>query len=199
MKNEKWINDTALLFYQIFSTEYECDDFCHTLTLGGGGNSPLCATWEKFSNSFVIRRISKNAYNLLMSKLSEDEKKQIIKDKNKVTIPKRIIEKDRKSWFKNNAKSLEKRRENDKFFHFDHNPSNKKVLVILKKLIKENKDNPDYVKKLAVKLKKIQYLDLITVEEDEKRTSEDRKLKDKLSSYERDKLIGGEFYYLFLK
>ena len=64
MDNSKWIDDTALLFYQIFSGEYESDDFWHKLTLGGGGNSPLCATWEKFSNRFVLRRISVSASNL---------------------------------------------------------------------------------------------------------------------------------------
>lgn len=35
--------------------------------------------------------------------------------------------------FFNNAKSIEKRKEQGKLFHLDHHPSNKQILLLLKK------------------------------------------------------------------
>ena len=45
--SDEWINDTALLFYQIFSVDYEDVNFNAKLMAGGGGNSTLCSTWTQ--------------------------------------------------------------------------------------------------------------------------------------------------------
>ena len=70
---------------------------------------------------------------------------------------------------------------------------------MLKSKVKEKKDNPDFLNELTDYVKNIQTVDLITVEEDEIRTSADLKLKDnKMDALERDKLINTEFYNLHI-
>ena len=73
---EKWIKDTALLFYQIFSVEYD-DVFIKKLLAGGGGNSTLCSTWTHLNGYFVTFRISEKAYELLISKVDDEDKEKI--------------------------------------------------------------------------------------------------------------------------
>ena len=90
---EKWIRDTALLFYQIFSVNYENDEFIKRLLMGGGGNSTLCSTWTHLSDCFIKYRISVKAYNLLITKVDDIDKSSIIKKGNCVEIPRKLIEK----------------------------------------------------------------------------------------------------------
>lgn len=196
--NDEWINDTALLFYQIFSVDYEDEKFQNKLLKGGGGNSTLCSTWMQLSDCFVRYRISKMAYELLINIISGPDRNMIIKNNNCVTIPSNFISKKYSYLFSSNAKGAEKRKKNGQYFHFDHNPSNKKVLTLLKNNIKENKNNDDYLKDLSIYIKKIQTVDLITVEEDDIRTQADLKLQDKMDSAQRDEIIDAEFYDLII-
>ena len=48
--------------------------------------------------------------------------------------------------FSSNAKGAENRKKNGQYFHFDHNPSNKKVLMLLKNKIQDNKDKEGFLK-----------------------------------------------------
>lgn len=193
---DKWIENTALLFYQIFSVDYKDEAFMSKLLSGGGGNSTLCSTWMHLNDCFVPRRISKSAYELLLSKLDENYKDKIYLKENTVYIKKIIFIK-YSSWFANNAKGEENRIKAGKFFHFDHNPSNKKVLELLNNKIKLHKNDSDFIKDLTTYVKQIQTLDLITVHEDDIRTSEDKKSKTgPLTSSERDALLNTQFYYL---
>lgn len=195
--DEKWIRDTALIFYQIFSVEYENEKFLDKLLQGGGGNSTLCSTWTQLSDRFIKYRISRNAYNLFINMIEDSDKDLIIKKDNCVTLPSKLIYKKYPSLFFNNAKGADKRKNNGKYFHFDHNPSNKKVLTLLKNKIRENKDNDDFLIKLSDYIKEVQTVDLITVEEDDIRTLADLKLKDdKMDSLERDEIINSKFYDL---
>ena len=182
-KDEKWIKDTALLFYQIFSVDYENERFENKLLQGGGGNSTLCSTWTQLSDSFIKYRISKNAYDLLISIINVPDRNMIIEQGNCVTIPYNFIFKKYSYLFSSNAKGAVNRKKNGQYFHFDHNPSNKKVLTLLKSKIKENKDKEDFLKILTKYIKKIQTVDLITVEEDDIRTQADLKLEEKMDSF----------------
>lgn len=195
--DEKWIKDTALIFYQIFSVDYESEKFLNKLLQGGGGNSTLCSTWTHLSDRFIKYRISVRAYNLLISKIEENDRKLISFENGCVTIPSKIIYKKYASLFFNNAKGANNRKSNGKYFHFDHNPSNKKVLILLRNEIKANKDDVEFLSKLSDYIRKIQTVDLITVEEDDIRTLADLKLKeDKMDSSERDAIINSVFYDL---
>lgn len=197
--SDEWINDTALLFYQIFSVDYGDVNFNAKLMAGGGGNSTLCSTWTQLSDDFLNYRISKKAYKLLLNLISEEDKKSIIKTEKDITIPKKIIYDKYRGLFFNNAKGVVNRKNSGKYFHFDHNPSNKKVLSLLKSKVKEKKDNPDFLNELTDYVKNVQTVDLITVEEDEIRTNADLKLKDnKMDALERDILINTEFYNLHI-
>ncbi len=173
------VRDTALIFYQIFSVDYEEDKFLDKLLKGGGGNSTLCSTWTQLSDRFIKYRISKNAYSLLMSLIDDSDKKLVIEKDNCVTIPEKLIYKKYYSLFFNNAKGAVNRKNNGKYFHFDHNPSNKKVFILLKNEISKNKDvdKEEFLRRLSDYIKQIQIVDLITVEEDDIRTLADLKLK----------------------
>ena len=197
MKDEKWIKDIALLFYQIFSVDYENEKFEKKLLQGGGGNSTLCSTWTKLSDPYKKHRISKKAYDMLIGMLDSSEQKLITKKGNVITIPNTLYKK-RQYLFSSNEKGAEKRKSKGQYFHRDHNPQNKKVLVLLMKYIKKNKDKEDYLEKISNYIKKIQTIDLITVEEDDIRYTADKKSKYNLPSSERDKLIGSEFYDLII-
>lgn len=194
--DEKWFRDTALLFYQIFSVDYKNEEFIKKLLMGGGGNSTLCSTWTHLSDCFIKYRISTDAYNLLLTMVEDVDKDSIVKKGNTIEIPKYLIEKKYHSMFFNNAKGVEKRKQNGKYFHFDHNPSNRRVLIKLKNEIENHKYSEKYLKKLANYIKQIQTVDLITVEEDYVRTYADQKSKDKLESIERDSLTSSKFYDL---
>lgn len=192
----KWIKNTALLFYQIFSVNYEDEAFINKLLSGGGGNSTLCATWMQLVSVFIKRRISENAYSLLLEKVADEDKNKIRLEKDTVFISKKIYKKYH-SFFSNNAKGAEKRTKAGKFFHFDHNPSNKKVLKLLCDEIKLHKDEAGFLEKLTEYVKSVQTLDLITVQEDDIRTNADRKSSNgPLSSQERDDLLKTNFYTL---
>ncbi|MGM9848510.1 MAG: hypothetical protein ACI312_02030 [Bacilli bacterium] len=194
--NEKWIKDVALFFYQIFSVEYENKEFVKRLLMGGGGNSTLCSTWTHLSDDFIEYRISKKAYNLLLEKVESNDKKYIVKNGDTISIPKFIIEKKYHQMFFNNAKGAENRKLKSKYFHFDHNPSNRKVLLKIKGKIEEHDYSDEYLEELSQYIKQIQTVDLITVEEDDIRTYADQNLKEKLDAHERDLLTKSKFYNL---
>ena len=83
-----------------------------------------------------------------------------------------------------------------RFVSYKSAPTNGFVnLSSMDEVVKLEKDNPDFLNELTDYVKNIQTVDLITVEEDEIRTSADLKLKDnKMDALERDKLINTEFY-----
>ena len=195
---DEWIDATALLFYQIFSVDYKDEKFENKLLQGGGGNSTLCSTWVQLSDCFIGYRISKGAYELLISLIKRPDRDLITKEENSVIVSKIILKK-YNYLFSSNAKGAENRKKNGQYFHFDHNPSNKKVLMLLKNKIKDNKDKEGFLKSLSSYIKKIQTVDLIMVEEDDLRTQADLKLQDKLDSSKRDEMIGSEFYDLIIK
>ncbi len=192
----KWIKNTALLFYQIFSADYNDEAFIKKLLSGGGGNSTLCATWMQLVKVFIKRRISKPAYHLLLEKVADEDKNKIRLESDTVFISKKIYTK-YPAFFFNNAKGAENRTNAGKFFHFDHNPSNKKVLELLCDKVKSHKNEAGFLDELTEYVKSVQTLDLITVQEDDIRTNADRKSSNgPLSSQERDDLLKTTFYSL---
>ena len=193
---DKWVKSTALLFYQIFSANYDNEAFLHKILSGGGGNSTLCSTWMNLAEFFIPHRISENAYKLLIEKLADNEKNEIYMKNDKVFISKKIYKK-YSYWFFNNAKGAANRLRTGKFFHFDHNPSNKKVLYLLHNNVKENKSDINFFNKFTQYVQSIQTLDLITVFEDDLRTRADRNNKNgPLSATDRDLLLNTKFYTL---
>ena len=192
----KWIKNTALLFYQIFSADYNDEAFIKKLLSGGGGNSTLCATWMQLVSVFIKYRISENAYHLLLEKVTDEDKNKIRLENDTVFVSKKIY-KNYHTFFFHNAKGAENRTNAGKFFHFDHNPSNKKVLELLCDKIKLHKNEEGFLEELTEYVKSVQTLDLITVQEDDIRTNADRKsLNGPLSSQERDNLLNTTFYSL---
>lgn len=196
MKDEKqsWINDTALFYFQIFSRNYG-EKFLKKLLKGGGGNSTLCASWYQLSPVFVSQRVSDTALKLLIEKSISITKDP---DKRTVVIKKSEIDKHR-GMFYNNAKGADNRKSAGKFFHFDHNPSNKKILSLLNDQIREFLDSKitedAILEQLGNYLESIQSVDLITVEQDQIRTSAD--LQDApLTKEERDKILHDEWWTL---
>ena len=194
--NKKWIKDVALFFYQIFSVKYENKEFVKRLLMGGGGNSTLCSTWTHLSDDFIEYRISKKAYNLLLEKVESNDKKYIVKNGDTVSITKIKKKKKYHQLFFNNAKCAKNRKLKSKYFHFDHNPSNRKVLLKIKGKIEEHDYSDEYLEELSQYIKQIQTVDLITVEEDDIRTYADQNLKEKLEAHERDLLTKSKFYNL---
>ena len=193
---EKWIGNTALLFFQIFSVDYDDEAFINKLLAGGGGNSTLCSTWNHLNGCFVSYRISENAYNLLIEKLDAEDKNKVDLKDNTVYVSRKIYKKYHVMFY-HNAKGATNREKVGKFFHFDHNPSNKKVLELLNKQIKEHRNNEGFLDELTEYIKTIQTIDLITIYEDDLRTKTDLKNSDgPLSSQERDELLGTHFYKL---
>lgn len=99
--------------------------------------------------------------------------------------------------FYHNAKGAENRVNVGKFFHFDHNPSNKKVLELLNQKIKDHKNEDGFLEELADYIKTVQTIDLITVYEDELRTLKDLSNPDgPLSSSKRDEMLNTKFFKL---
>ncbi|MDY0277709.1 MAG: hypothetical protein RBQ97_06460 [Acholeplasma sp.] len=191
-KTQKWIEDTALFYFRIFSGNYG-EDFLNKLLKGGGGNSTLCASWYQLSPVFVPQRISGAALTLLREKSFD-----IIEEGNKIRLKKSQI-KENHVMFYNNAKGAEKRTIVGKYFHFDHNPSNKKILSLLNAKIKgfmeSQVSEQDILLDLSEYLKTIQTVDLITVEQDEIRTNADRDDLP-LTNAQRDDLINDTWYTL---
>ena len=191
--DDKWIKNTALLFYQIFSVDYDDEDeaFINKLLAGGGGNSTLCSTWMHLNSCFVQYRITESAYSLLNNKVLSEDRSKIKLDDNVVYIS-RDIYKDYRG-----LKGAENRIKAVKFFHFDHNPSNKKVLRLLYDRIKLHKEDEGFLEDFIEYTKSIQTIDLITVYEDDIRTSADRKSKNgPLTALERDDILETKFYRL---
>ena len=198
MNNEKWIENTARVFYQIFSVDYEDEKFEKKLLIGGGGISIFCSTWTGLSKYFIKYRISKKAYKLLPTLVEESDKNLIRKEENTVILPYKLYKKYHYLW-SSNEKGAANRKIKRQYFQRDHNPSNKKVLSLISQKIKNNKDKKDFLKELSKYIQQVQTVDLITVEEDDIRTEADRKSKpEKLDASERDKLIGSEFYDLII-
>ena len=195
---EKWIRDTARLFYQIFSIEYD-DDFKKKLLSGGGGNSTLCATWSQLVNYFVRNRISENAYNLLLTKVNSSDRNKIRLENDTVYISAKIFKKYH-GMFYNDAKYAQNRIAVGKYFHFDHHPSNKKVLELLCEEISTHKNEEGFIDNLTEYVRTVQSLDLITVQEDDIRTMADkRSANGPLSLEEREDLLKGKFYPLIIE
>ena len=191
-KKQKWIEDTALFYFKIFSGNYG-DEFLKKLLKGGGGNSTLCASWYQLSPVFVPQRISGQALKLLKEKsFSVEEQNGTIKVKSSEI-------KSNHGMFYNNAKGAKNRIKAGKFFHFDHNPSNKKILAMLNDKIKNYMESKiteqEILNNLSEYLKTIQTVDLITVQQDEIRTNADREGK-LLSNIQRDNLIKDHWYVL---
>lgn len=194
MKKDEWIEQAAKFYFQIFSTEYDAR-FINELLKGGGGNSILCGSWMKISNNFIKYRISENSLRRF-----DEIKFPYIKEAGFVNINWSDIKNQKKLFF-NNAKTIEKRKNAGKFFHFDHHPSNKKILLLLKEkvneLSKEDTSNETKIEQFSNFIKSIQTVDLITIEQDYVRTTAD--LKELLSKGDRDSLLKGKWYKLNLK
>lgn len=190
--NQKWIEDTALFYFRIFSGNYG-EDFLNKLLKGGGGNSTLCASWYQLSPVFVPQRISGAALTSLREKSFD-----IIEEGNIIRVKKSQIQENH-IMFYHNAKGAQKRIIAGKYFHFDHNPSNKKILSLLNDRIKgfmeSQVSEQDILLDLSEYLKTIQTVDLITVEQDEIRTSADRDDLP-LTNAQRDALINDAWYIL---
>lgn len=182
------LHNLAQLLFAVFSIEYE-EEFKKLLLGGGGGNSMFINTWMKPSAHFVKMRISSQAKKVLTK-----ERYQLVDLGNKVP----------KSLLKNNAKGAENRRKEGKLLHIDHNPGNVKVLELIYEKIQllknEKGTESDKIEKLKSFLKNIQYLDIITVEQDDIRTKKDpkysKKEKDRMTRKERDLLTPKEKFKL---
>jgi hypothetical protein len=189
---QRWIEDTALFYFRIFSGNYG-EDFLNKLLKGGGGNSALCASWYQLSPVFVPQRVSGKALDLLKEKGFN-----IVQNGNLVKLKKSDI-KVKHNLFYNNAKGAQNRIIVGKLFHFDHNPSNKKILSLLNKRIKDYMDSQvseqELLYDLSEYLKTIQTVDLITVNQDDIRTNADREDRS-LTNYERDNLLNDTWYEL---
>lgn len=182
--NQVMLHNLAQLLFAVFSIEYD-EEFKKLLLGGGGGNSMFINTWMKPSAHFVKMRISSKA-------------EQILKEKG-YTID-NLGENVPKSLLKNNAKGAANRIKKGKRLHIDHNPGNVKVLELIYEKIQalksEKGTKADKIEKLKSFLKDIQYLDIITVEQDDIRTLRDKKHtkkeKDRMTRQERDQLTPKE-------
>ncbi|MCL2176425.1 MAG: hypothetical protein FWB72_00500 [Firmicutes bacterium] len=194
MTKEQWAENTAKLFYQIFSCDYD-EKFLKKLLSGGGGNSALGSTLYHTLGSFVHSRISKTS----IEAFDEIGFSYTLKD-NVVRISKANI-KSRWTLFSNNAKGAEKRRLAGKEFHFDHNPPTKMLLHQISTEVKKVNDMTISFAEKISKLKNFmltgQTLDLITVEQDDERTKADRKKL--LTAEERDEILQDVWYDLIIE
>ncbi len=190
---QDWVRNTAVFYYQIFSKEYN-DDFLAELLKGGGGNSVLCGSWYKLGSKFVKSRISGKALKEL-----QKIKFPLSIENNIVRIKLRDID-NNNSLFKNNAKTIEKRRAAGKFFHFDHNPSNMRLINLLNNKVKEllasGLSEDDQIDLLSEFIYNIQTIDLITIEQDDVITKADKKLKTAFSKDVRDKMLNDKWYWI---
>ena len=182
------LDNLAKLLFAIFCKDYD-KNFEKLLLSGGGGNSMFVNVWTKPSRYFAKIRISSQSIKTLKE---HNYNKEDLKDR----VPKEFI--------KNNAKTIQKRKSHGKFLHIDHNPSNVKVLELISNKIKNlNKGSytkKEKIEKLKKSLKNIQSIDIITVEQDHKRTNSDltysKKEKDKMTKKQRDFLLKDKFIVL---
>jgi hypothetical protein len=180
--SEETLEDTARLFLKVFSSKYK-DDFERMLVAGGGGNSMFVNAWAKPSTYFVKTRISNEAKERLQ------KHRHTLKD-----MPKKF--------FRNNAKTVDKRRAAKKELHVDHNPGNVKVLHLIRDKVRsfpETNSEDENLKELKEFLRTVQTIDIITIEQDEKRTLKDedgtysKADKAMMTAVERDALLDDDF------
>lgn len=184
------LHNLAQLLFAVFSIEYE-EEFKKLLLGGGGGNSMFINTWMKPSAYFVKMRISSEAEQILKEKYTVSD----LGDK----VP--------WTFLKSNAKGAANRIKKGKHLHIDHNPGNVKVLELIYEKIqtlkREKGTKANKIEKLKSFLKNIQYLDIITVGQDDIRTLKDKdytrkgkkyskREKDRMTRKERDQLTPKE-------
>lgn len=171
------LDSTAKLLYNVFSDSYS-GAFEKMLMSGGGGNSMFVNAWSKPSATFIKHRISGEA------------KKRLEEHGYTVgTWP--------RSFYRHNAKTIDKRRSAGKQVHLDHNPSNVKVLQLIRDRVRSYAEKKMTLEEKIVDLKEyligVQTLDLITIEQDHVRTQKDEVLKksekNMLTADERDALL----------
>lgn len=185
------LDSTAKFFLNVFSDKYD-EFFENMLVSGGGGNSMFVNAWQKPSKHFINARLSGEAKTCIAAKGYTLE-----------TMPHVFL--------CNNAKGAAKRKAAGKYLHMDHNPGNVKVLHDIRDRVRSYLDEMSHDTKIAdLKefMKKVQTLDIITVEQDDMRTLADerftKKEKDMMSAKERDNLLndtwedlGPRFKYKF--
>jgi hypothetical protein len=181
-KQEAILRSTAKFFYNVFSDKYD-DWFENKLVSGGGGNSMFVNAWVHPSAKFIRYRISSEAIKRL--------------EEHNYSLEKFVKGKVPKSFISNNAKGAANRIKAGKHIHGDHNPGNVKVLNLIRDEVRSYKRGPFCKRKNVAELMKfisnLQTLDIITVEQDDKRTYADDAMpkseKDMLSASERDALL----------
>lgn len=174
---DEMLESTAKFFYNVFSHKYN-SKFERMLVSGGGGNSMFVNAWHKPSAFFVKYRISGEA----IRRLSEN-------GHHINAIPHGFIH--------HNAKGAERRKNAGKNLHGDHNPGNVKVLHLIRDRVRSYDTHvmsyKQIIDDLKIFLSTIQTVDIITVEQDDKRTLSDsemtKKQKDMLDSHGRDMLL----------
>lgn len=185
------LDSTAKFFLSVFSEQYD-EEFEKMLVSGGGGNSMFVNAWQKPSKHFINARLSGDAKKCLAAN------GYTLK-----TMPHGFI--------CHNAKGVANRKAAGKYLHMDHNPGNVKVLHDIRDKVRSYPDkmkHDDKIADLKEFMKKVQTLDVITVEQDDIRTLKDdkftKKEKDMMSSKERDNLLndtwddlGPRFKYKF--
>ena len=192
-KQQEWLKNTAIFYYQIFSKEYN-DEFLAELLKGGGGNSALCGSWYKLGSKFAKSRISGKALEKL-----KKMKFPLEVNGDVVTIKSKDIN-NNKSLFSNDAKTIEARKAEGKIFHFDHNPSNKHLLNLMNEKVKvvvaSGLPEDDQIDLLSDFIYNLQTKDLITIEQDDVITKADKKRKTALSKDVRDKMLNDKWYWI---
>ena len=186
-KTEKQVmlHNLAELLFAVFSIKYD-DDFKKLLLSGGGGNSMFINVWIKPSAHFVKMRISSEA-------------KKTLKDNGYKCID--LGDKIPRTFLKSNAKGAENRIKKGKLLHIDHNPGNVKVLELIYEKVQTLKHKKgtkaDKIEELKSFIKNIQYLDIITVVQDDIRSRKDDKYskreKDRMTLKQRDDLLADKF------
>lgn len=184
MKRDSILHSTARFLYNVFSDTYD-SEFEKRLMSGGGGNSMFVNAWTKPSSSFIKYRISGEA------------KKRLKRYRYGVeTMP--------HGFMRHNAKTIGLRRSAGKELHGDHNPSNVKVLQLIRDKVRSYKNTSltrqQKLSDLEKFLANVQTLDIITIEQDYTRTHKDKNFtkrqKDMLSAKERDKLLNDTWEWI---
>lgn len=175
--DDSMLDSTAKFLYNVFSDSYSVA-FEKMLMSGGGGNSMFVNAWDKPSETFIKRRISGEA------------KKRLAEHGHTIgTAP--------HTFFRSNEKTIDKRLSAGKQLHWDHNPGNVKVLQLIRDKVRSYAETEMTLEEKIADLKEflvgVQTLDLITIEQDHKRTHKDevfkKKQKDMLTAEERDDLL----------
>lgn len=191
VNGEDVLESTARFFLNVFSEQYD-EKFEKMLVSGGGGNSMFVNAWQKPSKHFINARLSGEAKTCL-------------------AVNRYTLETMPHGFLCNNAKGSANRKAKGKHLHMDHNPGNVKVLHDIRDKVRSYSDEMSHGDKIAdLKefMKKVQTLDIITVEQDDIRTLSDehftKKEKDMMSAKGRDTLLndtwedlGPRFKYKF--